>query len=251
MQSSPTPNQGVSVVIAVYNEMENIEPLVIEIFNALNKSATFEIIAVDDFSTDGTRERLSELQAKLPYLRTVYHDRNYGQSIAVINGVRAARHPWILTIDGDGQNDPRDFSKLFTAAESVQTPQPVLAAGIRVNRRDTVLRRFSSRFANRIRGYLLKDNCPDSACGLKLFQRHVFLQLPHFNHLHRFLPALFKRAGGIIVNVEVNHRPRLHGQSKYRTLSRLWVGISDLFGVMWLIRRPCPLNMDSQHASPS
>ncbi len=250
MQSSP--KQGVSVIIAVYNEIENIQPLLIEIFNALNNSSVFEIVAVDDCSTDGTRELLSQLQKQFDYLRVVYHDRNYGQSIAVVNGVRAARYDWILTLDGDGQNDPQDFAKLFAAASQFETsapPGPVLVAGIRVKREDNAVRRLSSRFANCIRGYLLKDNCPDSACGLKLFQRHVFLQLPHFNHLHRFLPALFKRAGGIIINVEVNHRPRLYGKSKYRTLDRLWVGISDLLGVMWLIRRPCPL--ETRHAPSS
>jgi dolichol-phosphate mannosyltransferase len=244
-----SPKQGVSVIIAVYNEVENIEPLLNEIFTALHNSAVFEIVAVDDFSSDGTREQLSQLQTQLPYLRVVNHDRNYGQSIAVINGVRAARHNWILTLDGDGQNDPNDFSKLFAAVENIKTDQPVLAAGIRVDRRDSALRRWSSQIANRIRGSLLKDNCPDSACGLKLFQRKVFLQLPHFNHLHRFLPALFKRAGGTIINVEVNHRPRLHGHSKYGTLNRLCVGISDLLGVMWLIRRPCPL--ESQNVTSS
>ena len=237
----PLPTQGVSVVIAVYNEIDNIEPLLSEIYRALGELAQFEVVVVDDASQDGARQRLAQLQPQFPNLRIVNHDRNYGQSIAVISGVRAARYDWVVTLDGDGQNDPADFPKLFAAAAQLDTRRPVLIAGIRVQRNDTQIRRLSSKIANRIRARLLRDNCPDSACGLKLFQRQVFLQLPHFNHLHRFLPALFKRVNGLIINVPVNHRPRLRGQSKYGTMNRLWIGIVDMLGVMWLIRRPCPL----------
>jgi dolichol-phosphate mannosyltransferase len=239
MQSLP--NQGISVVIAVYNEIDNIQPLLLEILHTLEKLEDFEIIMVDDASKDGTTQRLAQLAQQYPRLRTVYHSRNYGQSIAVVSGVRAARYDWIVTLDGDGQNDPADIPKLFTALNGSDPARPVLAAGIRVQRNDTQVRRLTSKIANRIRDQLLGDNCPDSACGLKLFQRKVFLQLPHFNHLHRFLPALFKRFDGVIINVPVSHRPRLSGQSKYGTMNRLWIGIVDILGVMWLLRRPCPL----------
>lgn len=239
MQSLPV--QGVSVVIAVYNEVENIEPLLAEVQRALAAVDQYEIVVVDDASQDGTRQRLAQLSQQYPQLRVINHARNFGQSIAVISGVRAARYDWIVTLDGDGQNDPADFSKLFAAATNTRTHHPVLVAGIRVQRNDSQIRRWSSIIANRIRGRLLRDDCPDSACGLKLFQREIFLQLPHFNHLHRFLPALFKRANGLVINVPVNHRPRLRGQSKYGAMNRLWIGIVDILGVFWLIRRPCPL----------
>lgn len=247
MQSLPT--QGVSVVIAVYNEIENIEPLLAEVHQALARLENFEVIVVDDASNDGTRQRLAQLCQQFPRLRVVNHARNFGQSIAVISGVRAARYHWVLTLDGDGQNDPADFLKLFAAITNINISRPVLVAGIRVQRNDSWIRRQSSKIANTIRDNLLQDDCPDSACGLKLFQRDIFLQLPHFNHLHRFLPALFKRANGLVINVPVNHRPRLRGQSKYGTLNRLWIGIIDLLGVMWLIRRPCPL--ETKDASSS
>lgn len=240
MHSLPT--QGVSVVIAVCNEMENIDPLLAEVHQALHNVANFEVIVVDDGSKDGTREYLNQLSQQYSRLRVINHVRNYGQSIAVVSGVRAARYPWVVTMDGDGQNDPADFNQLFSAVENVNgSDRPILVAGIRVKRNDTWLRRQSSQIANRIRGRLLRDDCPDSGCGLKLFQRDIFLQLPHFNHLHRFLPALFKRVNALVINVPVNHRPRLRGKSKYGMMNRLWIGIVDIFGVMWLIHRPCPL----------
>ncbi len=239
MQSLPA--QGVSVVIAVYNEIDNIEPLLSEILQTLDKLDRFEVIIVDDASKDGTAQRLIQLCQQYHRLRPVYHSRNYGQSIAVISGVRAARYDWVVTLDGDGQNDPADIPKLFAAVANLNVSRPVLVAGTRVQRNDSWIRRCTSKIANRIRDRLLQDDCPDSGCGLKLFQRAIFLQLPHFNHLHRFLPALFKRINGQVVNVPVNHRPRLRGQSKYGTMNRLWIGIVDILGVMWLLRRPCPL----------
>ena len=242
------PTQGLSVVIAVYNEIENIEPLLTEVHQALASLERFEIIVVDDASQDGTRQRLAELSKELPRLRVVNHARNFGQSIAVVSGVRAAQFEWVITLDGDGQNDPADFLKLLAAVQQIHMHRPVLVAGNRVKRRDTWIRRRSSKIANNIRDRLLKDDCPDSGCGLKLFQRQVFLQLPHFNHLHRFLPALYKRVNGLVINVPVNHRPRLRGKSKYGTMNRLWIGIVDIFGVMWLARRPCPLET---HDAPS
>ena len=196
---------------------------------------------MDDASKDGTAATIDPTVSAISPVTAVYHSRNYGQSIAVISGVRAARYDWVVTLDGDGQNDPADFPKLFAAVANLNVSRPVLVAGIRVQRNDTWIRRYTSKIANRIRDRLLQDDCPDSACGLKLFQRAIFLQLPHFNHLHRFLPALFKRVNGQVINVPVNHRPRLRGQSKYGTMNRLWIGIMDILGVMWLLRRPCPL----------
>jgi dolichol-phosphate mannosyltransferase len=239
MQSLP--KQGVSVVIAVYNEIDNIEPLLSEVHQSLGNQEKFEVVVVDDASKDGTSQKLRELSKQLPRLRIVQHNQNYGQTIAVISGVKAAVYDWILTLDGDGQNNPADFAALFAAIDGVKTTRPILVAGIRAKRNDRWIRKISSKIANGIRDGFLKDGCPDSACGLKLFQRQIFLQLPHFNHLHRFLPALFKRANGLVINVPVNHRPRIHGQSKYGALNRLWIGIVDMLGVMWLIRRPCPL----------
>lgn len=238
---SGLPIDGVSVVIAVFNEKDNIEPLILEVLDALKGISASEIIVVDDGSTDGAREILRELSARYPRLHLVMHKRNYGQSTAITNGVRHATFPWVVTLDGDGQNDPKDFNKLFAKITEANANNPLLVAGIRVNRNDNWLKRQSSKIANALRQALLKDDCPDSACGLKLFKKQIFLELPHFNHIHRFLPALFKRAQGQIINVPVNHRPRTRGVSKYGTMNRLWVGIVDLFGVMWLLHRACPV----------
>ncbi len=229
-----------SVVIPVYNEVENIGPLLREVATALDGRLEYEIIVVDDGSTDGTLSFLQGLRHELPMLRLVRHRRNFGQSAALVSGVRAARGPLIATLDGDGQNDPAAISALYAEHErQAWQPGPVLIAGHRARRQDRWLKRLSSRIANGVRQGLLGDDCPDTGCGLKLFAREIFLDLPHFDHLHRFLPALFKRAGARVVNVPVNHRPRLRGQSKYGVSNRLWVGIVDLFGVMWLQRRPC------------
>jgi dolichol-phosphate mannosyltransferase len=162
-----------------------------------------------------------------------------GQSFAILTGVRAARAPWIATLDGDGQNDPADITKLLAAREGVAPGGrgPLLLAGFRRRRRDSWLKRLSSRVANGVRGRLVGDRTPDTGCGLKLFEREALLALPHFDHMHRFLPALFLRAGGQVVSVEVGHRPRTRGTSHYGMFDRLWVGIVDMIGVMWLIRR--------------
>jgi dolichol-phosphate mannosyltransferase len=195
---------------------------------------------VDDGSQDTTLHKLEELMHKYSQLRVLRHCRNLGQSVGIVSGVRGAAKSWIITLDGDGQNDPKDAMQLIQAAETnINIDKPLLVAGHRVNRKDSGWKKFGSKFANAIRQWCLKDDCPDTGCGIKLFQRDVFLTLPHFNHCHRFLPALFKRAGGTIINVPVNHRPRMRGKSKYGNLGRLWVGIADLLGVAWLIRRPC------------
>jgi len=233
------PSEQISVVIPMYNEMGNVDTLIGEVDAALKSHPDYEIVVVDDGSTDGTRERLAELCKSNPHLRFIKHKRNLGQSVGVVTGVRHAKNAWIATLDGDGQNDPADIPNLIKAAEEKSTGRPVLIAGHRVNRKDSGWKRFGSKFANSIRHKVLRDDCPDTGCGIKLFPRDAFLMLPHFNHVHRYLPALFKRAGGVIVNVPVNHRPRVEGVSKYGNWGRLKVGVTDIVGVAWLIRRPC------------
>ncbi len=236
-----------SVVIPFYNEVENVGPLLQEVHNAVNGQVEFEIVAVDDGSKDGTRERMQELRTDLPILRIVRHRGNYGQSAAILSGVRAAQGDLIATLDGDGQNDPADIPALLAEYKrQFSEDRPLLIAGNRNKRQDTWIRKLSSRIANSVRRGLLQDDCSDTGCGLKLFPRDVFLRLPHFNHLHRFLPALFKRAGSRIVNLPVNHRPRMLGQSKYGVGNRLWVGIVDIFGVRWLQSRPCDAEVENE-----
>jgi dolichol-phosphate mannosyltransferase len=229
-----------SVVIPAHNEAENVGPLVREIGAAL-AGTDYEIVLVVDGSTDATSERAAELARTIPGLRVVRHPTSRGQSFAIAAGVRAARGSWIATLDGDGQNDPADIPGLLARRAEGRTGHagtgPLLIAGYRRERRDAWLKRVSSRVANAVRGRLLGDRTPDTGCGLKVFEREAFLALPHFDHMHRFLPALFLRAGGRVVSVEVSHRPRERGASHYGMWNRLWVGIGDLFGVWWLIRR--------------
>jgi dolichol-phosphate mannosyltransferase len=226
-----------SVVIPVRNEAPNIAPLVAEIRAALDGRADYEIVYVDDGSSDGTAVAIRDAQRGFPRLRLVRHRVSAGQSAAVLTGVKAAQAPWIATLDGDGQNDPADIPRLLEMARTAPAAPPLLIAGWRQKRRDSAIKRLSSRIANRVRGALLGDGTPDTGCGLKLFHRGVFLELPFFDHCHRFLPALVKRQGGRVVSVPVNHRPRRRGASNYGTLDRLFVGITDLLGVMWLMRR--------------
>lgn len=236
----PTPHfdERLSVVVPVKNEAENIEPLIREIVTAVSNLAEFEIVYVDDGSTDGTLAELKRLAAELPQLKIVRHRASCGQSTAVTSGVLAARFGWIATLDGDGQNDPADIPSLLARLRIAKPDENLhMLAGWRANRRDTWLRRVSSKVANGVRSGLLKDATPDTGCGLKVFGRETFLRLPYFDHMHRFLPALVQRQGGRVESVVVNHRPRERGTSKYGLHNRLWVGIVDLFGVMWLIRR--------------
>lgn len=227
-----------SVVVPVRNEVENLAPLLAEIRAALARSIDYEVIYVDDGSTDGTGARLAQLAEEFPRLRVLRHAVSCGQSAALATGVRAARGAWIATLDGDGQNDPADIPRLLAVVrDAAQQPNVQLVAGYRRRRQDSWLRRLSSRIANGVRARLLNDATPDTGCGLKLFPREVFLQLPYFDHMHRFLPALVQRNGGRTISVEVNHRPRMRGASKYGVHNRLWVGIVDLLGVMWLQRR--------------
>jgi dolichol-phosphate mannosyltransferase len=231
----------VSVVIPVCNEQENVEPLAREIHVALSGRYAFETIFVDDGSTDGTAQAvLAAKAAGMPEIRLIRHSVRSGQSAAVATGVRKAGAPWIATLDGDGQNDPADIPKLLDTALQSKSARLRLVMGNRTTRRDTWLRRLSSRVANGVRGGLLKDGTPDTGCGIKVFDRTVFLDMPRFNHMHRFMPALFQREGFEVVSVPVNHRERTRGKSKYGLNNRLWVGIVDLFGVMWLIRRASP-----------
>jgi dolichol-phosphate mannosyltransferase len=226
-----------SVVIPVKNEAENLAPLIAEIHAALDGLIAFEIVYVDDGSTDDSVARLKAIQAGDTALRLVRHAKSCGQSTAVRTGVKAARGRWVATLDGDGQNDPADIPALWRMALAADPGRPSIFCGHRAKRRDTAVKRFSSRFANGLRSRLLGDATPDTGCGLKLFERATFLDLPYFDHMHRYLPALVLRAGGTVVSVKVNHRPRERGKSNYGTLDRALVGIVDLFGVMWLQRR--------------
>ena len=230
----------ISVVIPVRNEAGNIAPLVAEIAAALAQVAAYEIVYVDDGSDDSTAAEIRRLQIRLPQLRLLRHARSYGQSAAIRTGVKAAAGGWIATLDGDGQNDPADIPALWRIAQGMEADRPgrlLLITGRRERRRDRWSKRLASRIANAVRGRLLRDDTPDTGCGLKLFPRALFLDLPYFDHMHRFLPALVLREGGVVRSVAVNHRPRQRGVSKYGVLDRLGVGITDLFGVMWLCRR--------------
>jgi dolichol-phosphate mannosyltransferase len=228
-----------SIVIPVRNEAENVAPLVAEIraaFAAMQPAAPhYEIVYVDDGSSDATAATIAALAQEFPALRMVRHDKSYGQSAAIRTGVKAAGAAWIATLDGDGQNDPADLPRLWAMAQAADAP--ALITGQRTKRRDSWIKRVSSRVANRVRAALLGDGTPDTGCGLKLFRRECFLDLPFFDHMHRFLPALVARDGGRIVSVPVNHRPRTRGRSNYGTLDRLAVAFADLLGVMWLQRR--------------
>jgi len=227
-----------SVVIPVRNEAENILPLLVEIHAALEGKGEFEVIYIDDGSSDATPARLAEALKAHPRLRVLAHAESCGQSAALVTGFRAARGEWIATLDGDGQNDPADIPKLLAVRDGAGRPANLqLVAGYRKKRQDTWLKRVSSRVANGVRSRLLGDATPDTGCGLKLILRSALLELPVFDHMHRFLPALVQRNGGATLSVEVNHRPRTRGTSNYGMFDRLWVGIVDLFGVMWLQRR--------------
>ncbi|NIP72141.1 MAG: glycosyltransferase family 2 protein [Gammaproteobacteria bacterium] len=234
-----------SVVIPMLNEAENAATLMHEVRGALEGRLDYEIIVVDDGSSDSTFEILTGLRRSVPRLYPARHVQNYGQSAAIATGVRLARAPWVATLDGDGQNDPADIPNLYASVRQGARGVPLLVAGIRRKRHDGWLRRISSRVANGVRQSVLRDGCPDTGCGLKLFERETFSRLPQFDHMHRFLPALFIRAGGQVVNVPVNHRPRMRGQSKYGVRNRLWAGLVDLAGVGWLQRRRLEPKLDA------
>ena len=227
---------AVSVVVPVRNEAGNVAPLINEIAAALNGRWDFEIIYVNDGSTDGTADELKRLMASRPWLRQVKHATSCGQSAAVRTGGAAARAPIIVTLDGDGQNDPAFLPALVQTLMD-GAPRIGLVAGQRVGRKATGFKKLQSRIANAVRGAVLRDGTRDTGCGLKAVRRDVFLNLPYFDGLHRFMPALVKREGYDIGYVDVVDRPRGHGVSNYGLWDRLWVGILDLAGVWWLIRR--------------
>lgn len=231
---------SLSIVVPMHNEAETLEFLVGEIVSATSGLPLTEIICVDDGSTDGTGARLAALKSRIPALRVLVHPRKSGQSAGIVTGVRAARGDLIATLDGDGQNDPADLPALYASYVNFVAGEgrPLLVAGQRAVRRDNGVRRLSSRIANRVRGWILRDGVSDTGCGLKLFARNDFLTLPAFNHMHRYLPALYVRTGGRVVLVDVRHRSRTQGVSKYGVWDRLCVGIPDLAGVWWLLRRP-------------
>lgn len=226
-----------SVVVPVHNEEENLRGLIEEVVQALDGRGAYEIVYVDDASTDGTLAKLRKLAGEFPQLRILRHGERCGQSTAILTGVGAAQAEWVATLDGDGQNDPKDILKLLAERDRLDDPELAMLAGWRQKRQDTWMRRMSSRVANAVRARMLKDATPDTGCGLKLFRRSAFLRLPYFDHMHRFLPALMRRAGGKVVCVPVAHRARCAGRSKYGINNRLWVGIVDLIGVSWLQRR--------------
>ncbi len=227
----------ISVVIPMKNEAENIGALIADILSACAEDEV-EVIAVDDGSDDGSGDVVRGLMARHPNVRLVTHDRSGGQSAAIHSGVLEARAPVIATLDGDGQNPPAELPKLYRPLLDADAPAGLgLVAGQRVKRQDTWSKRYASKFANGLRGWALADGTRDTGCGLKAFRRDAFLALPFFNHMHRYLPALFKRDGWQVALVDVGHRPRMAGQSNYSNWQRGLVGAVDLIGVMWLLRR--------------
>ena len=226
-----------SVVIPVHNEAGNVSDLADEIDRALAGRA-YEMIFVDDASSDETRAVLVSLKAEHPELRVLSHRSNAGQSRAIRSGVLAARGPVVGTLDGDGQNDPADLPDLYRALTRPAAPERLaMVMGRRATRKDTAWKRFGSRFANAIRRRLLRDDCDDSGCGIKVMRRDAYLALPYFDHMHRYMPALMRAEGFDVEFLNVNHRPRGSGVSNYSNFGRLWAALSDLRGVMWLIRR--------------
>lgn len=238
-----------SVVVPIHNEADNLAGLLAEIRSALDGLAEYEVVCVDDGSDDDTPRLLAALDTEFPRLRVVRHRARAGQSASTAHGVSVARGTWVATLDGDGQNDPADIPRLLAIVRSPGAPPDLrLLVGERSSRQDSWIKRFAGRVANAVRARLLGDATRDSGCGLKLFDRECFLALPHFDHMHRFLPALFLRSGWRVASVPVKHRPRRHGRSHYGVLDRLWVGIPDLVGVLWLQRRPMsPVNREDPH----
>lgn len=228
-----------SVVVPVKNEEGNIAPLLAEISDAVFSLGPYEVIYVNDGSTDRTGAVLAELSATRPWLRHIRHETSGGQSAAVRTGVRHARAELVCTLDGDGQNDPKFIPQMVKALQEAG-PAAGLCQGQRVGRKDTGFKKFQSRVANKVRGAILKDGTRDTGCGLKCFRREAYLNLPYFDAIHRFMPALMVREGYRVVHVDVIDRPRLTGVSNYGFFNRLWVGILDLGGVWWLIRRKKP-----------
>lgn len=239
LSSSDATAVAVSIIVPVRNEAGNVGPLIAEIASALDGRWNYEIIYVDDGSTDATAERLAEIMKRRENLRQIRHATSSGQSAAVRSGVRAARGAIVATLDGDGQNNPAFLPDLISAIQH-GGDRIGLVAGQRVGRKDTGFKKIQSRIANAVRSSILRDGTRDTGCGLKAFRREVFLMMPYFDGLHRFLPALVRREGYEIAYVDVIDRPRHSGVSNYGFFDRLWIGIMDLAGVWWLIRRKKP-----------
>lgn len=228
----------ISVVIPAHNEADNLPQLLNEIRTSLARMESYEVVVVDDGSSDNTPAMLDKIQADFPQLRIVRHAASCGQSTALMTGVDAATGDIIATLDGDGQNDPADIPGMVDLLmQSRQTEDVRMIAGMRAKRLDSRWRLISSKIANGVRSRILKDGTPDSGCGIKVFLKQAFCIMPRFNHMHRFMPALVVRGGGKVVSYPVNHRVRAHGKSHYDTLRRLMVGIVDIMGVAWLLRR--------------
>jgi dolichol-phosphate mannosyltransferase len=236
LSSSETAGVAVSIVVPVRNEAENVSPLIAEIAAALDGRWSYEIVYVNDGSTDATGERLASEMKRRGNLRQIRHATSSGQSAAVRSGVRVARGDIVATLDGDGQNNPAFLPDLISAVEK-GGERIGLVAGQRIGRKDTGFKKLQSRIANGVRGAILRDGTRDTGCGLKAFRRDVFLAMPYFDGLHRFLPALVRREGYEIAYVDVIDRPRHSGVSNYGVFDRLWIGIMDIAGVWWLIRR--------------
>ena len=227
-----------SIVIPVHNEEENISPMLDEILQTVSSTHNYEVLYVDDCSSDQTKRILHELTSQIRQLRYVKLQKQCGQSTALYVGVKNALYPLIVTLDGDGQNDPADIQKLLRPFMGQENETDALmVTGYRHKRQDSKWRCASSIIANTTRRILLADGTPDSGCGIKVFPKDLFLGLPAFSHMHRFLPALVTQTGGKVISLPVNHRPRTHGTSNYGTWDRFWVGIFDLLGVMWLRNR--------------
>jgi len=225
-----------SVLIPIKDEADNILPLLTEITQTLD-GLEYEVLFINDGSRDESLAVLESAMHRYPRLRVLSHRQNYGQSTSLLTGARQARGKWIVTLDGDGQNDPADIPRLMHKILELEPWEHWMVCGLRKRRMDSPVRRFSTKVANAVRRAILKDSISDTGCGLKLFPRETFLALPSFDHMHRFLPALVKRLGGLVVGVEVHHRSRSRGISKYGIHNRLWVGIVDMIGVLWLQKR--------------
>ena len=222
-----------SLVIPIFNEGENIEKLLVEIFSHLNSYSSFELILVNDASTDNTLRIASSLQKKFNF-KILNNKKNYGQSFSITRGIKESTYEIIVTLDGDGQNNPKDIPKLLN--HYITNQNLSLVAGIRTKRSDSLIKIISSKLANKIRSQILKDECSDTGCSLKVFDKKIFLSFPYFNGIHRFLPALFKGCGCNNFYIEVDHRPREKGSSKYGTFDRLYKGIFDIIRVMKIIK---------------
>ena len=238
VDSKSSPPIEFSIIIPMNNESENVSPLICEITGILDNHFIYEIICIDDGSKDSTLSNLITLKGEHKNLRICHHKNCKGQSSAIISGVCAARGDVIVTLDGDGQNDPADIPKLVGQYNKEAEFHETMIVGWRTQRQDNWVRKLSSGTANWARSVLLSDATPDTGCGLKVFGREMFLKLPQFDHMHRFLPILAVRGGGRVFSFPVNHRSRVHGSSSYGIWNRLWIGIVDVIGVMWLVRRP-------------